>query len=73
MIGMIPFKLTIKECHKMTALIILIALIAIIADELNTHKKQRENRVAAQKRIYEFNSYMKKLKNIQEKDYTKDL
>lgn len=57
----------------MTALIILIALIAIIADELNTHKKQRENRAAAQKRIYEFNSYMKKLKNIQEKDYTKDL
>ena len=57
----------------MTALIILIALIAIIADEFNTRKKQRENRVADQKRIYEFNSYMKKLKNIQEKDYTKDL
>ena len=57
----------------MTALIILIALIAIIADDLNTRKKQRENRAADQKRIYEFNSYMKKLKNIQEKDYTKDL
>ena len=53
----------------MTALIILIALIAIIADELNTRKKRRNNQAAAQKRVNEFNAYMKKLKDIQKRDY----
>ena len=57
----------------MTALIILIALIAIIADELNTRKKRLNNQAAAQKRVNEFNAYMQKLKDIQEKDHTKDL
>ena len=57
----------------MTTLIILIALIAIISDELNTRKKRRENQAAAQKRVNEFNAYMQKLKDIQEKDHTKDL
>ena len=57
----------------MTALIILIALIAIIADELNTRKKRSNNQVAAQKHVNEFNAYMKKLKDIQEKDHRKDL
>lgn len=57
----------------MTALIILIALIVIIADELNTRKKRRNNQATAQKRVNEFNAYMQKLKDIQEKDHTKDL
>ena len=57
----------------MTALIILIALIVIIADELNTRKKRRNNQAAAQKRVNEFNAYMQKLKDIQEKDHSKDL
>ena len=57
----------------MTALIILIALIAIIADELNTRKKRYNNQAAAQKRVNEFNAYMKKLKDIQEKDHRRDL
>ena len=53
----------------MTALIILIALIVITADELNTRKKRLNNQAAAQKRVNEFNAYMQKLKDIQEKDH----
>ena len=37
----------------MTALIILIALIVIIADELNIRKKRCNNQAAAQKRVNE--------------------
>lgn len=57
----------------MTALIILIALVAIIADELDTRKKRRNNRAAAQKRISEFNKAMEQLKRIQETDYRSKL
>lgn len=58
---------------QITALIILIALIFITADELNARKKRRNNQAAAQKRVNEFNAYMQKLKDIQEKDHRKDL
>lgn len=58
----------------MTALIIiLISIAVIIADELDTRKKRRNNRAAAQKRINEFNKAMKQLKRIQETDYRSKL
>ena len=54
---------------QITALIILIALITIFADELNTHKKRCNNPAAVQKHVNEFNAYMQKLKDIQEKNH----
>lgn len=58
----------------MTALIIiLISIAVIIADELDTRKKCRNNRAATQKRVNEFNKAMEQLKRIQETDYRSKL
>lgn len=53
-------------------LFIIITVLMILKDEFDTKKRQRENQSAAQNWIESFNEHMQVLKDIKEKDYTKE-
>lgn len=54
-----------------TLLVMLLTLLFVLKDEHNINRERQKNQDKARADVARFNSTMQKLKELQEKDYTK--